>query len=976
MNTANRCCYMCTESRLSIRTVSNYRSLLFLGLVLVACSWFIQGASAQTPSGILELVGPSTDPSPDDESFEVSVEILNPQNVSVFSITIEYPSVFGNITKRITQPGDGQFDIVNLSITNAGLVGGRISSQLNLGINYDAGRPVFITEGTLFTLTFPTPEIGNYQIEIVDGHLQDGGATVVDLDVNRIPILTVSVLAPIQGTVSLVPAPGVIPPENSNITGVRVNETSFIDIELKDRSRIQRYEITVNPSENLGALTVSYNADDFNGTAITNHTAGDPVTLGAELSRPNDSIDDTDLDLADGDQIVATVFFTPTAAGEASFEITSAKIYTSAVDTDGEDPTLPDTNPLTFTILKAKEQVTEINTGVGPTPIIRVNGGTETNPFTGPFEVEISFKSENYIKHKINNVASLRVQRGVYGFARDEVMVSGAGASVTTRFWEPDGGELYYARVNPTETSAADNPLEVEISVLAGAVKEVGTNLLNVASETVTVYVQLDNPPWDVSNDGVVDVADLELVEGALGQGLEARGDGALYVYTIVEPRTDVNGDKHVDQLDIDLVKMHIPDEEGGTSGQAEGRTQARGGIVLPQSAATWMPDANLRSAIRDALGIADDKDFTQEQVATLTELTVKNVQISNITGLEHAINLTRLNLADNQISNLKPLSGLTNLTHLWLEGNDIINIKTLKDLTNLTFLVLKVNNISNIRPLKNLTELTKMWLSRNEISDVSPLKGLVKLQRLHLANNPILDTSPLYSLTQGALKRVDISISEYPPWDVNEDGTVDEDDSALVTAALGQTGADIADPRTDINGDGTVDNADLTLVTDNLDAEGGAPSNVALSKLMDREVLETLDRGTLQAYLASLRAESDGSLKYLRAIALLESILAAIRPDKTQLLANYPNPFNPETWIPYQLANASDVQILIYDTAGGIVRRLELGHQPEGYYTSKSRAAYWDGRNTFGERVASGIYFYQLQANNISLLRKLLILK
>ena len=98
--------------------------------------------------------------------------------------------------------------------------------------------------------------------------------------------------------------------------------------------------------------------------------------------------------------------------------------------------------------------------------------------------------------------------------------------------------------------------------------------------------------------------------------------------------------------------------------------------------------------------------------------------------------------------------------------------------------------------------------------------------------------------------------------------------------------------------------------------------------------------------------------------------------PNSTQLLANYPNPFNPETWIPYHLANPANVVITIYDTRGSVIRRLELGHQREGYYTSRSRAVYWDGRNSVGEPVASGVYFYQLRADNMSLLRKMLIVK
>ena len=98
--------------------------------------------------------------------------------------------------------------------------------------------------------------------------------------------------------------------------------------------------------------------------------------------------------------------------------------------------------------------------------------------------------------------------------------------------------------------------------------------------------------------------------------------------------------------------------------------------------------------------------------------------------------------------------------------------------------------------------------------------------------------------------------------------------------------------------------------------------------------------------------------------------------PDQTLLFVNYPNPFNPETWIPYQLTVPTDVKVTIYDARGVLVRHLELGHQLAGTYTSRSRAAYWDGRNTQGERVASGIYFYRLQTDTISSLRKMVILK
>ena len=221
------------------------------------------------------------------------------------------------------------------------------------------------------------------------------------------------------------------------------------------------------------------------------------------------------------------------------------------------------------------------------------------------------------------------------------------------------------------------------------------------------------------------------------------------------------------------------------------------------------------------------------------------------------------------------------------------------------------------------------------------------------------------------------VTIEMYPAWDVNKDGSVDITDLVLVANALGQSGAGIVNPRTDVNSDDTVDNADLLLVADNLDVSSAplATGNI-VDFLIDPAALETLDRDVLQAHLEILRVESDGSLKYQRAIVLLESILAAMRPDETQLLANYPNPFNPETWIPYQLANDSDVLITIYDIRGTVVRRLDLGHQQAGYHTGRSRAAHWDGTNDVGEKVASGVYFYTFTAGDFAATRKMLILK
>ena len=100
------------------------------------------------------------------------------------------------------------------------------------------------------------------------------------------------------------------------------------------------------------------------------------------------------------------------------------------------------------------------------------------------------------------------------------------------------------------------------------------------------------------------------------------------------------------------------------------------------------------------------------------------------------------------------------------------------------------------------------------------------------------------------------------------------------------------------------------------------------------------------------------------------------VRPQETVLAQNFPNPFNPETWIPYQLSEGTEVSIQIYDVSGRLVRSLDLGWQPVGSYMTPSSAAYWDGRNAVGERVASGIYFYTLQTSDFAATRRMVILK
>ena len=202
---------------------------------------------------------------------------------------------------------------------------------------------------------------------------------------------------------------------------------------------------------------------------------------------------------------------------------------------------------------------------------------------------------------------------------------------------------------------------------------------------------------------------------------------------------------------------------------------------------------------------------------------------------------------------------------------------------------------------------------------------------------------------------------------DVNGDGIVSILDLILVARDFERT--KVLDLRTDVNGDGKVNILDLTIVARSMDKTiAAAPSALILNNRISSVVVRT--------WISRAYTENDGSLAFQQGIANLERLLAALIPPEIQLFANYPNPFNPETWIPYQLAKPSDVTLYIYAASGVLVRRLEVGYQPAGHYQDRNRAAYWDGKNEMGESVASGVYFYTFTAGSFMSTRKMLIMK
>ena len=203
---------------------------------------------------------------------------------------------------------------------------------------------------------------------------------------------------------------------------------------------------------------------------------------------------------------------------------------------------------------------------------------------------------------------------------------------------------------------------------------------------------------------------------------------------------------------------------------------------------------------------------------------------------------------------------------------------------------------------------------------------------------------------------------------DLNNDGTVDILDLVLVASQFGTNGT----PAADLNNDGTVNIQDLVLIANAVNDIAAAPGAQQSQASVVKHWLQLARQHATGVAQTSIPE----GFSYARGIQVLAQLAQAFVPEATALLANYPNPFNPETWIPYQLSEAADVTVRIYAADGSVVRTLALGHQDAGMYHNRSQAAYWDGRNVFGETVASGLYFYTLVAGEFTATRRMLILK
>ena len=402
------------------------------------------------------------------------------------------------------------------------------------------------------------------------------------------------------------------------------------------------------------------------------------------------------------------------------------------------------------------------------------------------------------------------------------------------------------------------------------------------------------------------------------------------------------------------------------------------------------IPDENLRQAVRASL-VPSEGPITQQRMAELKEIYVERGRIRDLTGLEYATQLSGLNVRINEISDLSPLENLTNLRSLNLGQSQQINdLSPLENLTNLTYLEIGYieiggSQINDLSPLTRMTALTDLILVGHQIGDISPLAGLTSLTKILLHDNQINGISALQNLT--ALTWLDLHNNQISDISALQNLTalryldLNGNQISGISALQNLT----ALTRLDLHNNQISDISalqNLTALSSYLGLHDNQISDV--TPLENLTSLRNLNlAGNPIADLAPLRRLKENNPSMYIDIDINADLnnaplapSAPLIPAETALLSNYPNPFNPETWIPYQLAKSAEVTLSIYDVRGVVVRRLVLGHRPAGFYRSRGRAAHWDGRNQLGEKVATGLYFYTLTAGEFTATGKMLIQK
>ncbi|MCG9126313.1 cadherin domain-containing protein, partial [Candidatus Poribacteria bacterium] len=401
-------------------------------------------------------------------------------------------------------------------------------------------------------------------------------------------------------------------------------------------------------------------------------------------------------------------------------------------------------------------------------------------------------------------------------------------------------------------------------------------------------------------------------------------------------------------------------------------------------------PLSERTSQVMDAIiaaidGVSSAADVTDTHLSNIKTLNLSNKSIISLTtnDFEGLSSLEELDLGSNPVGNLENgvFDDLSSLKKLNLESLGLTSLPSdvFDDLSSLRELKLTSNSISRLPGdiFDDLTSLKKLYLNVNDLSSLAStlFQKLSSLTDLDIRNNQLsrLPNNIFKGLSSiNAIKAESNSVDPLV-MTISLEADTSNQVSAKVNTGLPYT-------------------LTVPVIITIREIESSFNLRILKGTVTSENNIEilTVGQGGRIKYdidtLSTIPSRFSG-LSLVKSANLPLTVISDVFlpggpnsgegvPDKTVLLSNYPNPFNPETWIPYQLSKASDVTMTISNIRGVVVRELALGHQPAGYYRNRARAAFWDGRNNLGEKVSTGVYFYTFKAGDFTATRRMLILK
>ncbi len=775
------------------------------------------------------------------------------------------------------------------------------------------------------------------------------------------------------------------------------------------------FTTTITPTTS-GTVIISVPADVATDAASNNNTAATPKTVSIDMIPPGVS-----LSVPGGVQKSAfnvTIIFSESVS---DFEQSDLSVSGTATASITAWQGIYDTVfTATITPTTSGTVVVSIPADVATDAASNNNTASETQTVTvdmTPPDVSISVPTD---AQSDAFEATITFTEVVSGFEQSDLTLSGtATASITA--WTTTDDTTYTATITPTASGT------LTLSIAAGAVTDTAgnTNVLSTAQVSITldvaddsVFVSVCDRTPDVRNaivaalPNISNCANVTAADLATITSIDIR-----YENITALKEDDFNGLTALEILDLsyndlgslpagifdNLTALTSLDLYGNDLGSLPAgifdNLTALDTLVLEDNDLGSLP-----AGIFDNLTALTSLDLYGNDLGSLPAGIFDNLTALDTLVLEdndlgslpagifdYSIALRYLRLSHNDLSSLPAdiFEGRTALKHLYLQYNDLSSLPSgiFEGLTALKELRLDSNDLSSLPAgiFEGLTALEDLRLNSNDLSSLPAgiFEGLTALEDLRLNSNDLssLPAGIFEGLT--ALKKLNLSGNAVAPLPLTVSLKQAGEGQFKATAPTGAP-FDIVLPLTVTNG--SIDDGGtprITISTGTVESE-----SVTVSRTPGTVDAVWVDIGTLPGLPNSIYYTEYSGCALVKSTDLPLTVIDALGnaaprripvdavPSETALSANYPNPFNPETWIPYQLSNTSDVKITIYDMRGTVVRRLDLGHQRAGYYTSRSRAAYWDGRNNRGERVASGIYFYQLQADHISLLRKMVILQ